>query len=215
MKYKGGTAIIKVDRYGNWLNTDSANYYRILKHIFVSYSLDYNNTYISFFTSQSEITLANGQKIKNIACESVFSELKYVNKAMLLNSYYLRNFVDLNYNFDDVMGVLKLHNINNPQKLGIIREMVINFKKSLDILPNEKAYDILWFERVGNKLKLHVIFKANIMVIDENAKAYNGRTVEIALNSTIKVDRADLTVFLNSEESTVVGINELVDLFNG
>jgi hypothetical protein len=143
------------------------------RHVFIAHQIDENNYVISLFTSK-ETTAIKDKILKNLTCDSTF--FKFLNSPVILS----RN--DLNSHFKIINSRRMLEQILDQDLRGLVRDAILNFKNSFNLLPNEEVIDVAHISRLGDKLLLAVKTKSNIMVADTNNVIYQNRYVDIALN---------------------------------
>lgn len=184
------------------------------RHIFIAHEVDKNNYVISFFTSKESTNLGGGKTLKNLECESGF--FKFINPPVILSKN------DLNSYFRDISsrGALEAilgEDLSDGETMQtLVKEAVLNFKNSFNLLPNEEVVEIAYVCRVGEKLLIAVKTRANILVVDTNSVIYQRRYVDIALSEEIDLDffKKNLHLLNNTEEAVIGAVNEIMDVIN-
>lgn len=196
MKYKTGICTIKLDHNGAWLKKDSINYAKTIKHVYVSYIIDENNRYVSFFTSKLNLKTSNGI-VSNIKCNSAY--FKFINQPLIFQNKVLDEYMELECSIEAIENVLKIK-INTDNALNkLSKDMILNFKYSLNIDYNEKIEKILTYKIKDDIIELKIETVTTVYIIDEGNNIYNTKTIELAWNNDINTD-----FFLNNN----------LDLFN-
>lgn len=195
--YKIGTAVIKLDEFGKRLPKGTKVFAREIKHVFISYKLDENHDWMSFFTSHGLLkSKTGGEFIENIRCDPGLANLRYMNAPFIITNGEIKEYIRIEEGFNRVNSALKVQVTTNETRIKVYEEIIKNFKIGINPYWEETIVKFLDIRKIGNKLELTVKTRKNTWIIDE-------RKIDIILKDGMEVEaiNKNTKLFLNDNTS--------------
>jgi len=130
----------------------------------------------------------------------------------------LNNFIEIKNDIFSIGDLLKKDLSDKFMPYALLKDVIIDFKPFLLLLPNERVVKVLSIDAgFDNKLALSVKTRNGDTVVDPNLCVFVNRAIEVALNLQVNVQyfKDNLSsLFLQSKDLVTEGVVELLNLLN-